>query len=359
MADEKSKNQSSGAESAAPKESPPKKSGAKLDGKGKEVVKAVFTQTFRSNRKKIAGKIVDLAISMGLDPLGNLADLLTRTLPTFASTATIITPDKGLIWNLVDDFMQDAAQDVREELEARKQGKTIKSEKVVVMQEEDDVEKEGTQHAHAEKKNEQQAGFVRLERVLGSDEELRDNYLLALPSLSESDTMTFLGIASKMSDEDVAAFLRVSPAVLAARIRGIPRETVSAKPTQLSYPELRAAIEKEAASNPNLKSSLEMLKSAYSQDKMRRFWRVVESRTKTLEDFRALMAFEPDELSDYLHLERKSADAKLGGIRETVDDSLVQSGAVGFFERMRQTMEQKTGVTLMPPKQNREEGEDR
>ena len=104
---------------------------------------------------------------------------------------------------------------------------------------------------------------------------------------------------------------------LAAKLK----EATVPTPKTLTYLELRSAI----AADSTLKQQAAALTTRFGADKTAKFWKTVEARIHTLEDFRALLVMSDDEITRWGKLDttpRKSAAEIAAAISDGVNTVL-------------------------------------
>lgn len=149
--------------------------------------------------------------------------------------------------------------------------------------------------------------IVRIQTTLTSiaDRSKRDDFLVWYQGLTEKQKETFLGIVAVAKDDDLKNILQLPAGQLTALLTLKPTaDSPKGKDKTLTHLELRAAIAADAALTQKVNDFL-ATSSTISTDTAA-FWKAVESKIHTLEEFKNLMALDKDSILQHLGLDKKS-----------------------------------------------------
>lgn len=111
---------------------------------------------------------------------------------------------------------------------------------------------------------------------------------------------------------------------------------------ELSYLELRAAID----ADPDLKRKVSDLRQRLGGYRTLKFWKGVQTKIRTLCDFRNLLVSEDDEILAYITDYPRSVWQRLVEHREDVNEHIRASGLADYARRLREKLER---ANRLPP----------
>lgn len=281
-----------------PKETPP----SIFSEKAKATGTRLTVQAFNKLKKPAAKLFAETLLTP--DQMRWIAEH-ENGIDTSSTILSILTPSTGNIlgflpWELTDDFQQDFVHEVIELCKEKMKEGTVTTSTP-------------TGSSPAFDKNEQ---VVRVQVTLASitDRRKQDDFLVLYKRLTEEQRTVFLGVVAKATDDELKNIIQLPATQLSAMLTLNPTSSsTSSKGKALTYLELRAAIAADTTLTQNVTDFL----VATGGDTVR-FWKGIESKVHSLEEFKNLMALDNNSIIRHLELDKPSFDERLKSLKDTV-----------------------------------------